>query len=126
MLKLNVVILFSEKPQKLVEFYKKVFEREPDWSGGDFYGFKSGESYLTIGPHSEVHGDNKTPERLIFQFEIEDVHKEFERLKALGARVVMKPYHPGEDSDMSLATFADPDNNYFQIGSPMKNNNLTN
>ena len=36
MLNLNSFILFSEKPSVLVEFYKNVFQAEPDWSGGEF------------------------------------------------------------------------------------------
>ncbi len=34
--------------------------------------------------------------------------------------VVRDPYNPGESADMGLiATFADPDDNYFQLMSPM-------
>jgi len=34
---------------------------------------------------------------------------------------VQEPYDPGDeaDGDMSIATFADPDGNYFQLVSPM-------
>ncbi len=45
---------------------------------------------------------------------------EFERIKGLGAEVSHEPYQPaGEDMEMWLATFADPDGNLFQIASPM-------
>ena len=46
---------------------------------------------------------------------------EFERIKGLGATVEHEPYQPGGDAagEMWLATFADPDGNFFQIATPM-------
>lgn len=120
MLNLNSIILFSDNPKQLVDFYKKVLQKDVEWSGGDFSGFMVGGSYMVIGPHDKVHGESKNPERIIFQFETPDVESEFNRIKDLGAKVVASPYHPGESEDMLLATLADPDGNYFQLGSPMK------
>lgn len=122
MLNLNSIILFSENPEVLVDFYSKVLEKEPEWSGevGEFMGFKVGDGYLVIGPHDEVHGKNKNPERIMFNLEIEDVAGEFKRIKGIdGIKVIAEPYHPAEDPGNWLATFADPDNNYFQLASPM-------
>jgi carboxyl-terminal processing protease len=49
-----------------------------------------------------------------------DVMAEFERIKALGTTVKQEPYRPGgDDSPMWIATFEDPDGNYFQLASPM-------
>lgn len=119
MLNLNSILVFSDNPKKLVEFYKKVLQMKPGWEGGDFVGFKAGDAYLTIGPHDKVHGKSKNPERIIFNFETRNVETEFARIKKLGARVIATPYHPGEDKTMTLATFADPDGNYFQLNTPM-------
>jgi predicted enzyme related to lactoylglutathione lyase len=52
------------------------------------------------------------------------VKGDFERLKAAGATVIQEPYAPdvgdeAEGPEMSVATFADPDDNYFQLVSPM-------
>jgi len=33
--------------------------------------------------------------------------------------VVKEPYDPAESSGMLIGTFTDPDNNYFQLMSPM-------
>jgi predicted enzyme related to lactoylglutathione lyase len=49
------------------------------------------------------------------------VKGEFERIKKLGAAVVAEPYNPAEDPKGMIATFADPDNNYFQLMSPWEN-----
>src|ERR1700683_3552940 len=109
MLKFNSVLLFSENPKPLIEFYKKVFEKDPDWDEGGYGGFNLGGGMFIIGPHDKVHGENKTPERVIFNFEAEDVKGEFERIKKAGAKVIKEPYAPGEAEEMMLATFADPD-----------------
>jgi len=120
MLNLDSLLVFSENPKSLVEFYKKVTEQKPAWTGGDFTGFKVGSSYLMIGPHDKVKGKSMNPERIMINFSTNDVKAEFERIKRLGAKVVAEPYQPGEEPTMWLATFADPDGNYFQIGSEMK------
>ena len=87
---------------------------------GDWTGFAAGSAFLSIGSHDKVKGKNKMPERMMFNLETKDVKGEFARIKKLGAKVVAEPYKPMEADDMWLATFADPDGNYFQLASPMK------
>ena len=119
MLTLNSLLLYSGAPEKLVGFYRRVLAREPKWQEGEYNGFDTGACALVIGPHSEVQGQSRNPERLIFNFETPDVKGEFERVKALGAKVIAEPYRMG-DEGMWIATLADPDGNYFQLVSPMK------
>jgi predicted enzyme related to lactoylglutathione lyase len=57
---------------------------------------------------------------ILVNFEPEDVEGEFQRIKELGAKVIAESYHPGEAEDMMLATFEDPDSNFFQLASPFK------
>ncbi len=120
MLNLNSLLLFSETPKKLIDFYRKVLALEPKWQEEGFSGFEVGGCALVIGLHSEVHGPNKNPQRIIFNFETSDVKGEFERMKGLGAKVIAEPYHMGDDPEFWIATFSDPDGNYFQLVSPMK------
>lgn len=121
MFNLNSLLLSSEDPQALVDFYTKVLHTEPGWSGGDYTGFQLGSGGLVIGPHDKVLGKSTNPERMIFNLETDDVEGEFERIKNIeGVKVIAEPYHPTESPDDWLATFADPDNNYFQIATPMK------
>jgi predicted enzyme related to lactoylglutathione lyase len=66
-----------------------------------------------------VKGRNEMPGRIIWNVETNDVKSEFERIKSTGATVVQEPYNPANDeSDFLMATFEDPDGNYFQIASP--------
>ena len=118
MLNLNAVMISSEDPKPLAEFYTKVLG-EPVWTGGEFVGFQAGAGHLIIGPHSEVKGRNEMPGRFMFFLESQDVQADFERLKGLGVEVQQEPYHPDEDPEGTLATFVDPDGNFFQLSSPM-------
>ena len=118
MLNFNSTLLFSENPKKLADFYQKVFQKGPEMAEHDYYGFSVGKGFFTIGPHSKIHGKNPQPERVLFNFETNDVKEEFERIKKLGADVIAKPYNPDEAHNMWIATFADPDGNYFQLMTP--------
>lgn len=118
MLNFNSILVFSADPQRLADFYKRIFRKDPGWVQDGYSGFKTGSGFFTVGPHDKVQGKNKHPERVMFNFETEDVRGEFERIKALGATVIAEPYNPSEDPKAMIATFADPDNNYFQLVSP--------
>jgi predicted enzyme related to lactoylglutathione lyase len=74
-----------------------------------------------VGPHDQVKGKNAQPGRVIWNIESEDVKGDFARLKAAGATVVREPYAMGEAPapEAWIATFADPDDNYFQLMSPI-------
>jgi predicted enzyme related to lactoylglutathione lyase len=113
------VMLGSEDPKSLSEFYTKVFG-PPSWEDAGFVGWRLGNAGLMIGPHSEVKGRNEMPGRIIWNLETPDVKAEFERIRELGAVIVREPYRPGPDGeDFWIGTFEDPDGNYFQLASPM-------
>jgi predicted enzyme related to lactoylglutathione lyase len=114
----NSVLIGSEDPQRLTEYYRKLFG-EPTWDDGGYTGWQIGSGGLSIGPHSEVVGKNVHPGRIILNIESSDVKGDFERLKAAGATVIREPYNFEQAPDSWVATFADPDDNYFQLVSPM-------
>lgn len=119
MLNFNSILVFSEDPKALSEFYENVFGKKPEWDNGNYYGFRIGDSYLTIGPHDKIKGISKEPERIMFNFETHDVRGEFERIKKeSGAKVIAEPYSMDESDEAQIATFADPDGNYFQLMVP--------
>lgn len=106
----------TAKQEELAGFYEKVLGK-PSWTDKDWSGWQIGQMYFVIGEHSEVKGKAKEPQRIIINFETEKVKEEFERIKSLGAEVVKEPY---EMQGAWIATFADPDGNYFQLMSPWK------
>jgi predicted enzyme related to lactoylglutathione lyase len=114
----NSILIGSEDPQRLSDYYTSLFG-EPSWEGGDFKAWQVGAGWLSVGPHDQVKGKNPDPGRMMWNIETPDVKGEFERLKAAGATVVQEPYQPGEAPEGWIATLADPDNNYFQLMSPM-------
>lgn len=114
-MQLQSVLLFSEHPKELQAFYKSVLNMDFDYQNGDYADFKTGGAYFEIGPHTAVRGKSPNPERLLLNFHVDDVKAEFERIKSLGATIIQEPYVPKEDERLTIATFADPDGNYFQI-----------
>ncbi|MEA2652129.1 MAG: hypothetical protein QOI85_1850 [Chloroflexota bacterium] len=119
----NSILIGSEDPQRLVDYYSKLFGA-PAFSEGGYTAWQIGSGWVTIGPHDEVKGKSAQPGRLIWNIETPDVKGEFERLKNAGATVVREPYGSDESSEESpsgwIGTFADPDDNYFQLMSPME------
>ena len=116
---LNSILIGSENPQRLADFYQKLFGK-PTWSDGGYIGWMIGSGAVTVGPHDQVTGKNPQPGRIIWNIETSDVKGNFDRFKAAGAEVVAEPYGPGDSPGEGLiATFADPDGNYFQLMSPM-------
>lgn len=120
MLNFNSVLLSSENPAELIKFYGKVFDAKPVWAEGDWAAYQIGNGVISIGPHDKVKGKTKQPERIIFNFETTDVQGEFTRVKKTGAKVLAEPYQMEGMEGMWIATFIDPDGNYFQLMSPMK------
>ena len=74
---------------------------------------------FSVGPHDEVKGKNAHPGRLIWNIETTDVKGEFDKMKAAGAIVIREPYSFEGYPDSWIATLADPDDNYFQLMTPM-------
>jgi predicted enzyme related to lactoylglutathione lyase len=115
----NSILIGSEDPERLVEYYSRLFGA-PTFSDGGYSGWQLGSGFVTVGPHSEVKGKSVHPGRVIWNLETRDVAGDFERLKGAGGIVVAEPYgFEGDTTGASIATFADPDDNYFQLMSPM-------
>ena len=115
---LNTVLIGSEDPKRLTQYYTKLFGK-PAMEDGSYAGWQIGNGWITVGPHDQVKGRNAQPGRLIWNIESSDVKADFERLKAAGAKVIREPYSMAEAPEGLIATFADPDDNYFQLNSPM-------
>src|SRR5260221_7263694 len=117
MLNLNSIMIGSMQKKTLADFYEKVFNRKPDMSEEGFSGWLVGKTFFSVGEHSQMTGNTKDPGRIMFNFETNEVKEEFERIKALGAKVIKEPY---EMSGAWIATLAYPDGNYFQLMTPWK------
>ena len=114
----NNILIGSEDPQRLVDYYTKLLG-EPLFSDGGYTGWQIGSGLVSIGAHSEVKGKSVHPGRIIWNIESSDVKTDFDRFVSAGAIVVREPYSFDQAPDAWVATFADPDDNYFQLTSPM-------
>ncbi len=123
MLNLNSFMLSSPDYQKLGDFYGELLQKKPDMEDKDnsMLGYAAGNCFIMICPHDKVTDKSQNPERIIFFFETSDVDGEFNRVKNIaGVTVIKEPYHPDEEGTATVATFADPDGNYFQFVTPWK------
>jgi predicted enzyme related to lactoylglutathione lyase len=118
MLNLNSVMIGTKQLKVLAAFYEKVLGKPAEMVDEEngFYGWAAGASYFSILDHSEMVGSTKDPGRVMLNFETTQVKEEFERIKALGGKVIREPY---EMEGGWIATLADPDGNYFQLVTPM-------
>ena len=114
----NSILVGSEDPQRLVDYYTKLFG-QPTMSDGGYTGWQIGSGFFTVGAHDEVKGKSAHPGRIIWNIETPDVPAEFAKLKDAGAIVVREPYSFEGYPDSWIATLADPDDNYFQLMTPM-------
>ncbi len=116
MLNFNSVMVGTSQLEVLAKFYSAVFDKDPDMNDGDYRGWVVGSCFFGIGEHSEVHGQSKEPQRILFNFETTQVKEEFDRIKDIdGLKVIKEPYEMGGGM---IATLADPDGNYFQLVTP--------
>jgi predicted enzyme related to lactoylglutathione lyase len=115
---LNGILIGSDNPQALVDYYTKILG-QPTWNEGGYTGWMIGSGYVTVGSHDEVSGSNTHPGRIIWNIESSDVRGDFDRFVAAGAKVIREPYDMGDEASGLIATFADPDDNYFQLMSSM-------
>jgi predicted enzyme related to lactoylglutathione lyase len=115
---LSGVLIGSEDPKRLADYYTKLFGT-PGFEQDGFTGWQIGPGWVVVGTHDQVKGRNAHPGRIIWNIESPDVEADFARLAAAGATVVQEPYHPGDGEEGWIATLSDPDDNYFQLMSPM-------
>jgi predicted enzyme related to lactoylglutathione lyase len=117
----NSILIGSEDPQRLATYYAKLFGK-PQYEDEGYSTWQIGSGWVSVGPHSEVKGNNAHPGRILWNIESQDVKGDFDKLKAAGATVVAEPYRAGEGEgpEMWIATFSDPDDNYFQLMSEME------
>ena len=114
----NSILIGSDDPQRLVDYYSRLLG-EPTMADGGYTSWQIGNGLVSIGAHSEVQGRSAHPGRIIWNIETSDVKGNFERFVAAGAIVVQEPYGFDEMPGALIATFADPDDNYFQLMTPM-------
>ncbi len=114
------ILVGSKNAQKLADFYEKKvglkltseFEMGENNEKGFEFAIK-GRTGLYIMDHSKVKGENKNPAQIMINFEVDDIEKEVARLKRAKVKVKQDTYHL--EGYGYIATFVDPDGNFFQF-----------
>jgi len=116
---LEAVLLSSDDAANLAKFYREVVglkqssEMEIGDKGEKAYEFDLKGAGLYILDHSGIKGKNPQGARVMFNLEVDDIEKEFARVKKEGVKVVQEVYHI--EGYGLIATFEDVDGNYFQF-----------
>lgn len=114
------IMIGSPNATKLAKFYKEKvglkiameFEFGEDKAAGFMFETKQGSGFAMMD-HSKVKGKNTTPGRYIINFEVDNIEKEVKRLEKEGVKKITDIYHV--ENYGKIATFEDPDGNYFQL-----------
>ena len=118
----NSILIGSEDPERLVDVLHQAVRRRRRCRDGGYTGWQLGVGLgdrRSARPRSRARTPH--PGRIIWNIETPDVAGDFDRFKAAGAIVVAEPYgFDGDEPGASIATFADPDDNYFQLMTPME------
>ena len=64
----NSILIGSEDPARLVEYYTRLFG-EPQMADETYAGWAIGRGFVGVGPHSEVTGKSVHPGRIIWNIE---------------------------------------------------------
>jgi predicted enzyme related to lactoylglutathione lyase len=118
--KIDGILLSSDNAKKLSTFYhdivglKVTMEAEMGDNGDMVYGFSTkGGSDFTVMDHSKIKGKTREPERYMINFEVDDIEAEVRRMKKARVKLIADIYHIQDYGH--VATFEDPDGNYFQL-----------
>ena len=117
--KIESILLGSENAENLAKFYRETVglkqksEFEMGENGEKVFEFDLDGAGLYISDHTEVKGKNTGPERIIINFEVDDIEKEAARLDGLKVTKKQDIYHV--EGYGLIATFQDPDGNFFQF-----------
>lgn len=121
--KISTFLIWSEDWQKLADWYQSIFnfnvieELSHPEDTGRLLELPAGGAWLWIGKHSEVHGRNESPHRLMFNIDVDSVTKAHQYLLEKGVECFAEPYK-APTFDSYFATYLDPDGNLFQIIGP--------
>jgi predicted enzyme related to lactoylglutathione lyase len=117
------VCIWSEDYQKLADWYEKVLgfkvRRTLNLPDDTVVDFDFGESYFSIGKHSEVHGKSRDPYRIMINFDVESVTEVYNQLKDKDVTIIAKPFESPEGGYYCF-TIQDPEGNILQFFSDEK------
>lgn len=107
------VTIWTDDLDKLRRFYRDILHLPVHSDHGDFLAFAWGDMRFNIGSHQLVNGPTNDPHRVMINFGVNDIQKEYLRLINEGVQFIRKPEQ--EKWGGWVATFKDPDQNILQL-----------
>lgn len=107
------VIFWTENLDAMAAFYRDTLALPVHSVRPDFVAFQLGPVRVSIGRHSQVHGETAEPERVMVNFGVSDIDRVYTRLRDAGVAFVRPPER--EHWGGLVATFRDPDGNLLQL-----------
>ncbi len=112
-MKLGEVSLLTNDVPRLAEFYKQLLETENGSNDEVHQTIIGEETMLTI--YNDGSTKNNQNQNICLAFTVEDIEKEYEKVSALGVKIIEKPTaRPWGAINMS---FYDPDGNVIYLRS---------
>jgi predicted enzyme related to lactoylglutathione lyase len=109
------VIVWSERPKEVADFYSGKLGLVPVSERGDFTAFEPhpGFRFSIGGLHPDVKGPNKDSSRIMLNFSTSDIFADYSRLSELDIPFIRSPEK--ESWGGWIATFLDLDGNTVQL-----------
>ncbi len=121
--KISTILIWSENFRRLSDWYQATFDFKPieeldhPQDTGVLFSFPEGDTWLWIGQHSEVHGQNPDQHRHMFNINVSSVTEAYEELIKKGVVFLAKPFK-APTFDKYFATLYDIDGNLVQLIGP--------
>lgn len=113
--------IWSENLNNLLPFYRDTLGLKVVMESPGFVILGQGSpdaAALGLGTHSEVHGHNNDPVRIMVGLTSDDIMADWQRLKAAGVEFIE---NPTDDGYLIIATLKDPEGNLVQLFQPSPN-----
>jgi len=107
--KLSYIIEFVADMERAVKFYRDVLGQPLKFQSPGWSEFSTGDTTLALHPASETNPAGKVE----IGFNVEDLHKFYEEMKAKGVRFAMPPTK--QDFGGILAQFADSEGGHVSV-----------
>ncbi len=120
---ISTIIIWSDNFRTLADWYLDVFhlkvveEINHPQDTGILMEFPEGLPWLWVGKHSEIHGSNKDPLRIMYNINVDSVDKAYAYLLSKNVPIIAKPFK-APTFDKYFVTFSDPDGNTIQLIGP--------
>ena len=118
--KISTILIWTDNFRRLADWYQQTFdlkvveELSHPQDTGVLFAFPAGDTWLWIGQHSEIHGENQDPHRHMFNMNVDSVSEAYDYLLKKKVKFLAPPFK-APTMKKYFATFYDLDGNLVQL-----------